>query len=86
MCNVVVQVYSFAQVLLELAVGDAKHIKNNTYGRSKEGLKWRPPIPDALREERSKLIELIERCWDHDFRNRPDSLEIDAKLTALSQA
>ena len=66
--------FSFALVLLCLAVGEIDYIKVQSAKRPpntnfSDG--WRPPIPISLQSASPKIVSLIESMWANDFRARP---------------
>ena len=72
--NESVDTFSFALVLLCLAVGDIGYIRNQSrkkHSRVKYAFGGRPNIPWRLRESAPKLADLIDEMWDADFRRRP---------------
>ena len=81
-----VDVFSFGLTLLEIVLGDCTYIKKRFKGRScyiskaEGGQGWRPPVPDALEETQSVLVQLIGDCVLDDFSERPAFLEIADRL------
>ena len=78
--------FSFALVLLSLAVGDIDHIckcaKSKRFSSSTYQSGWRPPISSKLKSWRPGLVKLIESMWHADFRQRPAMRDVaDALIT-----
>ena len=80
--------FSFALVLLCLAVGDIgflrkrwKQVSSASYARG-----WRPPLPSKLRTGCPDLASLISEMWDGDFRKRPALKDVIPRLEATASA
>ena len=75
--NEKVDVYSFALVLLEIALSHSRHVRmyfKSQYcaaTKAQGGLAWRPPIPLGLYQDHLDLVKLIEACWPETFPAHP---------------
>ena len=70
--------FSFALLLLCLAVGNIRHVQQ--CGRFMSAVTyatgWRPSIPGVLHKEHPELVMLILRMWQPDFRMRPPMRDV----------
>jgi len=80
--------FSFALVLLCLAVGDVdyvrklgKFVSTSTYATG-----WRPAIPAELDSACPDLAKLISEMWDHDIHKRPPLKAVVPRIEAASSA
>ena len=80
--NESVDTFSFALILLSLAVGDIAYVvkQYKTTGVNGYVLGRRPLIPPKLQEEACDLCELIKECWNADFCERPKFKDIVPRL------
>ena len=79
--------FSYALVLLCLAMGDIRYIRNQARQRpGKLDYIWgkRPTIPDELQEAAPELIALIKEMWAQNFRKRPPFSAIVPRLQAIA--
>ena len=87
--NESVDTFSFALVLLCLAVGDIGYIRNQS-GRNPNRIKYatggRPTIPWRLREAAPKLANLIVEMWSADFRRCPAFSAIVPRLAECTSS
>ena len=77
--------FSFALVLLSLAVGDINYVAKSAKGRVAAAtyrLGWRPDIPRVVHEQCADLAALISAMWTDDFRERPSMKEVVDRLEA----
>ena len=76
--------FSFALVLLSLAVQDIDYIAKsaNRLTATNYALGWRPDIPQMVHEQCADLAALISAMWTDDFRERPSMKEVVDRLEA----
>ena len=84
--NESVDTFSFALVLLCLAVGDIAFVRNqgNAITSIAYAKGWRPLIPEELAEKSPGLVQLIRSMWDGDFRKRPAMRDVAATLANMT--
>ena len=82
--------FSFALVLLCLAVGDIRFVQVHArlvgVSMTTYALGWRPKIPPAICEGCQDLAMLILAMWARDFRERPPLRDVVSRLEATSMA
>ena len=78
--------FSFALVLLCLAVGDIAFVRNRGRGIARTGYAsgFRPRIPKPLRKACPEIAVLIEEMWLTDFRARPAMKDVVLRLEAAA--
>ncbi len=76
--------FSFALVLLCLAVGDIAHVrkKGGILARTAYYSGWRPTIRKSLRAACPEMAALIKEMWLADFRARPAMKDVVVRLEA----
>jgi hypothetical protein len=62
-------------ILLEVIIGDASFLRNQFANQHDMVVKvingHRPNISEELRLRQPEMVDLVERCWDADYTNRP---------------
>ena len=77
--------FSFALVLLCLAMGDINYVVSLRFTRAiRYHLGKRPLIPAELDFDHEELVQLIVSMWQKDFRLRPAMKAVVATLTNLT--
>ena len=78
--------FSFALVLLCLAVGDIAYVrkKGGVIARTAYYSGWRPTIRTSLRAACPEIAALIEEMWLADFRARPAMKSVVVRLKACT--
>ena len=76
--------FSFALVLLSLAVRDIDYVAKsaNRLTAATYAMGWRPVIPRMVHEQCADLSALISAMWTGDFRKRPSMKEVVDRLEA----
>ena len=76
--------FSFALVLLCLAVGDIAFVRKQggIIARTAYFSGWRPKLRKSLRTECPEIATLIEEMWLADFRARPAMKDVVVRLEA----
>ena len=81
--NTAADVFSFAIMLLEMLFANSRAVISQ-YRELADSIAivkgWRPTISGKLRADYPRVCALIERCWVHEFNERPTFLEIFARL------
>ena len=82
--------FSCALVLLCLAAGDIKHVRESYVSarpaRDTYCTGWRPPITGMLAVGEPQLVVLILKMWQPDFRLRPSMRDVVASLEGMAPA
>ena len=80
--------FSFALVLLCLAVGDIRFVwkRRGAISQTAYATGWRPSIPKRVRVGCPDVAKLITEMWDGDFNKRPALKEVVRRLEAASVA
>ena len=80
--------FSFALVLLCLAVGDIAFVRNRgrAITRTAYASGFRYSLPKSLRTACPEVAALIREMWDDDFRKRPALRDVVVRLGATSTA
>ena len=76
--------FSFALVLLCLAVGDIAHVRKRRGAISKSAYStgFRPTLPKTMRRASPEIAALIREMWLTDFRARPAMKDVVVRLEA----
>jgi hypothetical protein len=76
--------FSFALVLLCLAVGDIAYVRKQggIIARTAYYSGWRPPVRKSLRVACPEIAALIKEMWLADFRARPAMKDVVVRLEA----
>ena len=76
--------FSFALVLLCLAVGDIAYVrkKGGIIARTAYFSGWRPTIRKSLRAACPEMAALIKEMWLEDFRARPAMKDVVVRIEA----
>ena len=83
-----VDTFSFALVLLEIAVGDTHYVhhyfRHDYCNDASYASGWRPPISVDIKDNNPKLAKLICACWASDPSTRPSFISIVEQLEGLT--
>ena len=80
-----VDVFSFALVLLEVAVGDLVTVRKQfkAAGIDTSTTGWTPNIPEAVSLDLPDVADLFEECFASDYRVRPNFVEVEFRLKEM---
>ena len=78
--------FSFAFVLLEVVLSDARYIRKKYPKQNAQCRGWRPQIPRYLESSQPKLAKLLAECWQLDFYERPNFKEVCKVLEECEEA
>ena len=82
--NIIQDTFSFALVLLCLAVGDIAYVRKQggIIARTAYYSGWRPTVRKSLRVACPEIAALIKKMWLADFRARPAMKDVVVRLEA----